>query len=50
MVPAPGFRGSLTNVNLDSAADINHFNIEKADRLHAETIARISAIVKRSPR
>jgi pimeloyl-ACP methyl ester carboxylesterase len=49
MSAAPGFRGSLTNINLDSAADINHFNIEKADRLQSETIARISAVVKRSP-
>jgi pimeloyl-ACP methyl ester carboxylesterase len=49
MIPAPGFRGSLTNVALDSAADINHFNIEKADRLHAETIAKISAIMGRAP-
>ena len=47
MVPAPGFRGHLTNINLDSAADINHFNIEKAARLHAETIARISAALGR---
>jgi thioesterase domain-containing protein len=49
MTAAPGFRGSLTNINLDSASDINHFNIEKADRLQSETIARISAVVKRSP-
>jgi thioesterase domain-containing protein len=47
MIPAPGFRGSLTNVNLNSAGDINHFNIEKADRLHAEAIAKISAILGR---
>lgn len=43
MLPAPGFRGSLTNVNLDSAADVNHFNIEKVDRLQAEAINRIVA-------
>jgi pimeloyl-ACP methyl ester carboxylesterase len=49
MSAAPGFRGSLTNINLDSAADINHFNIEKADRLQNETIARISVLVRRSP-
>jgi thioesterase domain-containing protein len=47
MVPAPGFRGSLSNVNLDGALDINHFNIEKADRLHAETIAKVSAALGR---
>jgi hypothetical protein len=49
MVPAPGFRGSLTNINLDNEPGITHFNIEKADRLHAQTIAQISAIVRRSP-
>lgn len=48
MIAAPGFHGSLTNVNLDNAPDINHFNIEKADRLHADTIARISAILGRT--
>jgi hypothetical protein len=50
MIPAPGFRGSLTNISLDTAGDINHFNIEKAERLHRETIARISAILGRSGR
>jgi pimeloyl-ACP methyl ester carboxylesterase len=41
----PGFRGSLVNINLDSAADITHFNIEKNPRLHAETVARVMAIM-----
>jgi len=45
LVPAPGFRGSLSNIALDGAADINHFNIEKADRLHQETIAKVSAVL-----
>ena len=49
LIPAPGFRGSLTNINLDGAGDITHFNIEKSDRLHRETVARIAAIAKRSP-
>lgn len=50
--PGPGFRGSLVNINLDRASDITHFNIDKIDRLHAETIARITAIMgpRRSPR
>ena len=47
----PGFRGSLVNINLDSAADVTHFNIEKNPRLHNETIARVMAIMgpRRSP-
>jgi pimeloyl-ACP methyl ester carboxylesterase len=45
--PGPGFRGSLLNINLDSAQDITHFNIEKNPRLHDETIARVMAIMGR---
>lgn len=43
--PGAGFRGSLVNLNLDDAADITHFNIEKNARLHNETIARVMAIM-----
>lgn len=43
MVRGEGFRGSLQNIDLDRDADINHFNIDKADRLHAATIAYIRA-------
>ncbi len=39
-----GFVGSISNVNLDLDADINHFNIEKNARLHARVIAQIAAI------
>ena len=39
-----GFTGSISNINLDSDADINHFNIEKNARLHAKVIAQIAAI------
>lgn len=48
MIAAPGFHGSLTNIDLEDAPGINHFNIEKSDRLHADTIAKISAILGRS--
>jgi len=44
-----GFTGSLSNVNLDSDADINHFNIEKSDRLHSKVIAQIAAIEGKAP-
>jgi thioesterase domain-containing protein len=41
----PGFHGALENVDLATAPDITHFNIEKADRLHAATIAKVVALV-----
>jgi len=28
-----GFKGSISNINLNSAADINHLNVEKSNRL-----------------
>jgi pimeloyl-ACP methyl ester carboxylesterase len=40
-----GFHGVLENVDLSDAPDITHFNIEKADRLHAATIARVVGLV-----
>jgi len=43
----PGFRGSLTNIDLENAADINHFNIEKADRIQAAAVAQIVAAIGR---
>lgn len=47
LLPAPGFRGSLSNLNLDNQPDINHFTIVSAERYQRETIARISALVGR---
>lgn len=43
-----GFHGALENVDLANAPGITHFNIEKADSLHAATIAKVSAIVPSS--
>ena len=40
----PGFRGAISNVNLNSAVDINHLNVEKSHRLHASIISKIQAI------
>ena len=48
LVAAPGFHGSLSNIDLDGASGVNHFNIEKDDRLHQETIAKISAALGRT--
>lgn len=44
LVPGPGFRGSISNINLDNAADVTHFNMEKSDRLHTEVIGKIMAV------
>jgi acetyl esterase/lipase len=44
----PGFHGSLTNVNLGSDSDINHFNIEKIERIHTKVIAAIGSVAGRS--
>ena len=38
----PGFRGSISNINLNSAPDTNHMNIEKSNRLHASVISKRS--------
>ena len=40
-----GFRGALENVDLAEAPGITHFNIEKAERLHAATIAKVLALI-----
>jgi pimeloyl-ACP methyl ester carboxylesterase len=40
-----GFHGVLENVDLANAPGITHFNIEKADNLHAATIAKMIAII-----
>jgi len=45
-----GFKGSISNINLNSAADINHLNIEKSNRLHASVISRFQATAGRQRR
>jgi pimeloyl-ACP methyl ester carboxylesterase len=47
LLKSPGFRGTLVNVDLDNAPDVNHFNIDKIARLHADTIGRILAVLGR---
>jgi fermentation-respiration switch protein FrsA (DUF1100 family) len=44
----PGFKGAISNVNLNAAPDINHLNIEKNSRLHASVISRIQTIAGRT--
>jgi pimeloyl-ACP methyl ester carboxylesterase len=45
LLPGAGFHGSLANIDLDKMPGINHFNIDKVDRLHADTVNRIVAVV-----
>jgi hypothetical protein len=44
-----GFHGSIANIDVSSATDINHFNIEKIERLHAKVIAAVGPIAGRKP-
>lgn len=39
-----GFTGTIDNVNLNKKNGINHFNVEKIERLHAQVIAKIRAL------
>lgn len=41
----PGFRGTISNVDLSGDADINHLNVEKIERLHASVITRVQALL-----
>jgi len=45
MRPGPGFRGSLSNVDLSSDRSIDHVTIDKSPRLHAQVIGEVLAIV-----
>ncbi len=45
MRPGPGFRGSLRNVDLSGDPNIDHLNIDKSPRLHAQVIGEVLAIV-----
>ncbi len=45
MRPGPGFRGSLRNVDLSGDPNIDHLNIDKSPRLHAQVISEVLAIV-----
>jgi thioesterase domain-containing protein len=45
MRPGPGFRGSLSNVDLSSDHSIDHVTIDKSPRLHARVISEVVALV-----
>lgn len=42
-----GFSGRLVNRNLDDMGSIDHFNIDKADSLHAEVMKEVWAVMRR---
>jgi hypothetical protein len=48
--PGDGFRGQLSNVNVSKGDDaikgIGHFNVEKNEKLHAQTIAEIKKVLR----
>ena len=37
----PGFRGTISNIDLNWVPDINHLNVEKSSRLHASVFAQV---------
>jgi hypothetical protein len=41
----PGFRGTLSNIDVSSDPSIDHINIDKSPRLHARVISEVVAIV-----
>ncbi len=43
--PGAGFHGSLLNVDVSADMNLNHFNIDKSDRLHAMALKYILAAV-----
>jgi hypothetical protein len=45
MRAGPGFHGSLTNVDVSSDREIDHINIDKSPRLHAQVIAAAIAVL-----
>jgi pimeloyl-ACP methyl ester carboxylesterase len=46
MRPGPGFRGSLSNVDLSADPNITHTTIDKSPRLHALVITAVLAVVE----
>jgi hypothetical protein len=49
MRPGPGFRGTLSNIDLSSDPGIGHLNIDEVPQLHARVIAEVLAIVGGRP-
>jgi hypothetical protein len=45
VLPGPGFRGSINNVDLQQSPEINHVNMVQVDRLQAQVIARVISLI-----
>jgi hypothetical protein len=45
VVPGPGFKGELSNIDLTADAGLSHTTIEKSPRLHAMVMQKIADIV-----
>jgi hypothetical protein len=45
--PGPGFKGELTNFDLTADQNLSHVTIDKSDRLHAQVVAKIEAVVNK---
>jgi pimeloyl-ACP methyl ester carboxylesterase len=39
------WRGRVTNVNMDSMSGVNHFNVDKVDRLQNQTVSQVLAVI-----
>jgi hypothetical protein len=46
VVEGPGFTGTLANVDMTPAAEINHFNIEKNPELQVRVMTKTMALLK----
>lgn len=44
IVPGPGFRGSLSNVDLSRRGDVGHTDIDKSPSLHSQSIGFVQSI------
>ena len=45
VVPGPGFHGTLSNIDLEKNAEINHVNMVQVDRLQVQVISRVTSLV-----
>ncbi|ALK10270.1 alpha/beta hydrolase [Blastochloris viridis] len=44
--PGAGFRGSLSNFDMEGKGGLGHLNIEKSPELHAEVISRVMTLAQ----
>ncbi len=44
----PGFKGTISNINVDSMSGVTHFNIDKITQLHRQAIAAVASVTGRA--